>query len=78
MEKRLHTLVEAAYQLQGSPHNEEADKLDKVVFVMERNFLWLGGTTTNSLTTKINISQYARETKHLTLRDIESYLVSDG
>ena len=28
--------------------------------VTERNFLWLGGTTTNSMTPKIILSQYAR------------------
>ena len=38
----------------------------------------LGHITTGSLTPEINLSQYARETKHLTLRDIESYLVPDG
>ena len=26
--------------------------------VMERNFLWLGGTTTDNMTPKINLSQY--------------------
>ena len=31
-----------------------------------------------TLTLEINLSQYARETKHLTLRDTESYLVPDG
>ena len=31
-----------------------------------------------TLTLEINISQYARETKHLTLRDLESYLIPDG
>ena len=31
-----------------------------------------------SLTLETNISQYARETKHLTLRDTELYLVSNG
>ena len=28
--------------------------------VTERNFLWLGGTKTDSMTPEINISQYAR------------------
>ena len=28
--------------------------------VTERNLLWLGGTTTESMTPKINLSQYAR------------------
>ena len=36
------------------------------------------GTTTDNLTPEINLVLYARETKYLTLRDIESYLVSDG
>ena len=28
---------------------------------MERNFLWLGSTTTDSMTSEINPFQYARE-----------------
>ena len=32
VEKRLHTLVEAAYQLEGSPLVEEVDELDKVFY----------------------------------------------
>ena len=32
VEKRLHTLVEAANQLEGSPPVEEGDELDKVVY----------------------------------------------
>ena len=31
MEKRLHTLVEAADQLEGSPPDDEGGELDKVV-----------------------------------------------
>ena len=31
-----------------------------------------------ALTLEINLSQYARETKHLTLRYTESFLVPDG
>ena len=48
------------------------------VGVMERKLLWLGGTTTDSLTPEINLSQYVGETKHLRLRDIESYLVPES
>ena len=29
--------------------------------VTERKFLWLGGTTTDSMTPEINLSQYTRE-----------------
>ena len=32
VEKRLHTFVEVADQLEGSPPDEEGDELDKVVF----------------------------------------------
>ena len=32
VEKRLHTLVEVADELEGSPPDEEGDELDKVVF----------------------------------------------
>ena len=36
------------------------------------------GTTIDSLTLEINPFQYARETKYLTLKDLDSYLISDG
>ena len=36
------------------------------------------GTTTDSLTLEINPFLYARETKQLTLKDLDSYLISDG
>ena len=36
------------------------------------------GTTTDSLTLEINPFLYARETKHLTLKDLDSYLIPDG
>ena len=36
------------------------------------------GTTTDRLTLEINPSLYVRETKHLTLKDLDLYLVLDG
>ena len=36
------------------------------------------GTTTEILTLEINPFLYARETKHITLKDIDSYLIPDG
>ena len=45
--------------------------------VMERNSMALG-TTTDSLTPEINHFLYARETKYLTLKDLDSYLIPDG
>ena len=46
--------------------------------VIEKTCYGLGCTKTDRETAEINLSQYAREAKHLTLKDIESYLVSDG
>ena len=36
------------------------------------------GTTIDKVTTEINPFLYARETKHLTLKDLDSYLIPDG
>ena len=36
------------------------------------------GTTTDRVTAEINPFPYARETKHLTLKDLETYLILDG
>ena len=36
------------------------------------------GTTIDILTPEINPSLYARETKHLTLKDLDSFLILDG
>ena len=44
----------------------------------EKNPVAWGVPQQTTLTLEINPSQYERETKHLTLRDTESYLVPDG
>ena len=36
------------------------------------------GTTTDRVTVEINPFLYARETKHLTLKDLETYIILDG
>ena len=36
------------------------------------------GTTIERVTAEINPFQYAREVKHLTLKDLETYLILDG
>ena len=41
-------------------------------------FLWLGVPQQTTMTPKINISQYAIETKCLTLKDQTSYLIPDS
>ena len=46
--------------------------------MLRREIPMARGTTTDSLTPEINPSQYARETKYLTLNDLDSYLIPDG
>ena len=46
--------------------------------VMERNFLWIGVYHNRHLNTRNQSFPICIETKHLTLRDIKSYLVLDG
>ena len=36
------------------------------------------GTKTDKVTAEINPFPYARETKHITLKDLETYLIPDG
>ena len=36
------------------------------------------GTTTDRVTIEINLFPYAREIKHITLKDLETYLIPDG
>ena len=36
------------------------------------------GTTVERVTAEINPFLYARETKHLTLKDLDTYLIPDG
>ena len=46
--------------------------------VLRREIPMAWGTTTDSLTPEINPFLYARETKQLTLKDLDSYLIPDG
>ena len=49
----------------------------RTIQVLRREIPMAWGTTTESLTPEINPFQYARETKYLTLKDHDSYLISD-
>ena len=49
----------------------------RVPVVLQREIPMAWGTTTDNLTPEINPSLYARETKHLTLKDLDSYLIPD-
>ena len=46
--------------------------------VLQREFPIAYATTTDILTPEINPFLYARETKYLTLKYLDSYLISDG
>ena len=46
--------------------------------LLRREIPMAWGTTTDRLTPEINPFLYAREIKHLTLKDIGSYLIPDG
>ena len=46
--------------------------------VLQREIPMAWGTTTDSLTPEINPFLYVRETKYLTLNDLDSYLILDG
>ena len=46
--------------------------------LLQRKLPMAWGTTTDRVTEEINPFPYARETKHLTLKDLETYLIPDG
>ena len=46
--------------------------------VLRRKLPMAWGTTTDKVIAEINPFLYARETKHLTLKDLETYLILDG
>ena len=46
--------------------------------LLQRKLPMAWGTTTDRVTVEINSFLYARETKHLTLKDLETYLIPDG
>ena len=45
--------------------------------VLQRKIPMAWGTTTDRVTVEINPFPYARETKYLTLKDLETYLIPD-
>ena len=62
-----------------NPKEKQGTSLVESPIMLRRETSYgLGVPQQTALTLEINLSQYARETKHLTLRDIELYLVPDG
>ena len=54
------------------------NSLPTYMVVLQREIAMAWGTTTDRLTPEINLSLYARETKHITLKDLNSYLILNG
>ena len=46
--------------------------------LLRRKIPMAWGTTIDRVTVEINPFLYARETKHITLKDLETYLILDG
>ena len=46
--------------------------------MLQRKIPMYWGTTTDRVTAEINPFPYAREIKHVTLKDVETYLIMDG
>ena len=47
-------------------------------YLLRRKIPMAWGTTTDRVTAEINHFLYARETKHLTLKYLDTYLIPDG
>ena len=60
------------------PHIRVPRMQQKLHTLLRREIPMAMGTTTDSQTPEINISQYAIEIKFLTLKDRTSYLIPDG
>ena len=57
---------------------ENVDATNDVMMLLRREIPMAWDTTIDSLTPEINPFLYARETKYLTLKDLDSYLIPDG
>ena len=61
-----------------NPKEKQGTSLVESSILLQREMPMAWGTTTDSLTPKINPFLYARETKYLTLKDLDTYLIPDG
>ena len=57
---------------------KQGTSLAESPILLRREIPMAWGTTTDSLTLENNPFLYARETKQLTLKDLDSYLILDG
>ena len=49
-----------------------------ITCMLQRKIPMAWGTTTDRVTTEINPFLYAIETNHITLKDLDTYLIPDG
>ena len=61
-----------------SPKEKQRMSPAKSPILLRRKLPMAWGTTTDRVTAEINPFPYARETKHLTLNDLETYLIPNG
>ena len=61
-----------------NPKEKQGTSPAESPILLQREIPMAWGTTTDSLTPEINPFLYARETKYLTLKDLDSYLILDG
>ena len=61
-----------------NPKEKQGTSPVELPILLRREIPMDWSTTTDILNLEINPSLYARETKHITLKDLGSYLISDG
>ena len=61
-----------------NPKQKQGMSLAESPILLRREIHVAWGTTTDRLTPEINPFLYARETKYLTLKDLNSYLIPDS
>ena len=60
------------YIVPPNPKEKQGTSLAESPILLRRKHPMYWGTTTDRVTAEINPFQYARETKHLTLKDLET------
>ena len=61
-----------------NPKEKQGTSPVESLVLLRREIPMAWGTTIDNLTPKINPFLYERETKYLTLKDLDSYLIPDG
>ena len=74
-----HSFIsEMSMYMSPKVHVSKSTCISKSICYRDKLHMAWGVPQQTNLTLEINLSQYAKETNHLTLRDTKSYLVPDG